>query len=174
MPEQQFYINLLAIGATPVLHKGRIVKDHLLVPCKCILKDGTTLDYCIIQLVKDLHHINDNINPLFTPEQIADIFHSAFSLSLEIRKAAINVLYNAATGEYDWLTIGSADGKYFFIEPDCLLFKNNTLSGSLKGRDMQLISHLTKKINPRLYKKQYRENHIFIVCTSELLQTFIF
>lgn len=76
---------LKSIGATPpdAYTNGN---EFIRVPCKCILKDGRILDFCILQFQKLPPEINVQEKPIYLDE-VSEILPSEYTLSQKVRYA---------------------------------------------------------------------------------------
>lgn len=87
VPTPEQLKTLQIIGATPpdIYTNG---SGQILVPCRCILRDGTEIDYCLLRLQK-LPPVKSNLGDarFYLLNEVKEIFPSDFALSQAVRYA---------------------------------------------------------------------------------------
>jgi hypothetical protein len=102
---------LKKIGATPpdIYTNG---SEYIRFPCKCILKDGRTLDFCIIEFRRVAPGLEGTEKPIYLDE-VKEILPSEYTLSRKVRYATTRA--DEVTNSYAPTVVRlPSGGKYIF------------------------------------------------------------
>lgn len=163
--QSKFLDVLILIGKTP-----SALNKHILIPCKCALKNGKVLDYCILNIQKKPPLRQKNYENLIFIDQVEKIEASEFCLPLVVRIETTKKGYYEEVDEYDPTIIEDKNGTTYYIEYGTNLFYEE----NVKGSEMKLMSYNSKilKRNPKFQKNKIIETQVIADWTDEIENLF--